>query len=411
MPSQPFRFIHASDFHLEQPLYGFSEIPDHLRNMLIDAPYIAAQRVFEAAVMNEVDFLVLSGDILHCDNGGPRAISFLLEQFERLAERQIAVYWAGGRVDSPDRWPSAVQLPANVRFFPQGRADEQTHFRGDRPLAKLMGLSGGGRQVNASDFHPGLGDQFTIAVAHGRADAEALAEQGINYWALGRSHRRKTLFTTPGTAHYCGTHQARSPRETGAHGCTLVHVDQQGQVRSQLITMDAVRFRQERITLDHNAKRDDLERQLRDRVQSLVADAADRSTLISWNIEAAERIGGQLRHGGLADELVALLRRDFGHGSPPIWTISLELEPHAAWPDAYYQEDTISGDFLRAVRDYENDELAPLDFEPYLSERHLAGSVASAVQLDDPPDRRRVLRDAAALAVALLRGDEQETRT
>ena len=84
MTGQAFRFIHASDFHLEQPLQGLIEVPDHLREQLIDAPYTAALRVFDAAIRDRVDFVLLSGDLVDPDLSGPRGVGFLLEQLERL---------------------------------------------------------------------------------------------------------------------------------------------------------------------------------------------------------------------------------------------------------------------------------------------------------------------------------------
>ena len=93
MPGIPFRFLHASDFHLEQPLGGLSQVPDHLRDVLIDAPYIAAERVFETALSEDVDFVILAGDVLHPQRSGPRCIELLRRHLLRLAERNISVYW------------------------------------------------------------------------------------------------------------------------------------------------------------------------------------------------------------------------------------------------------------------------------------------------------------------------------
>ena len=99
MSNWPLRFIHAGDFHLQQPLAGLAEVPDHLRDVLLDAPYRAAERVFDAVLREEADFLVLAGDLVAPQQCSPRALSFLSEQFERLADRETAVYWAGGTVD------------------------------------------------------------------------------------------------------------------------------------------------------------------------------------------------------------------------------------------------------------------------------------------------------------------------
>src|SRR5687767_9806051 len=58
---QHFRFLHAGDFALDVPLTAVPGAPASLRELLIDAPYLAAERVFGAAIEERVDFLVLSG--------------------------------------------------------------------------------------------------------------------------------------------------------------------------------------------------------------------------------------------------------------------------------------------------------------------------------------------------------------
>ena len=93
----------------------------HLADLLIDAPYAAAERVFELVGSERADFLVLAGDIVHVDRAGPRAVAFLLEQFERLAVREIAVYWLAGPAERRGPWPSEIKLPANVHLFAGAR--------------------------------------------------------------------------------------------------------------------------------------------------------------------------------------------------------------------------------------------------------------------------------------------------
>ena len=50
MSNWPFRFVHAADLHLERPPFGISEVPDHLCELFLEASYLAAERVFDAAV-------------------------------------------------------------------------------------------------------------------------------------------------------------------------------------------------------------------------------------------------------------------------------------------------------------------------------------------------------------------------
>src|SRR5262245_59140802 len=117
MSQRAFRFLHASDLHLERPPSGLALAPEHLRPTLLETPYLAAERVFDIALNEQVDFVVLSGDVVHLESAGPRALVFLAEQFQRLAERDIQVYWAGGNVDPPESWPAALHLPSNVHRF------------------------------------------------------------------------------------------------------------------------------------------------------------------------------------------------------------------------------------------------------------------------------------------------------
>jgi DNA repair exonuclease SbcCD nuclease subunit len=129
MSQAPLRFVHAADLHLERPLSGVAQIPSHLREAFLEAPYMAAEQVFETALAEGADALLLAGDVVHLDRAGPRAIVFLIEQFKRLADHGIAVYWAGGQVDPADAWPPSVPLPSLVHRFPAGRVGNVEHQR------------------------------------------------------------------------------------------------------------------------------------------------------------------------------------------------------------------------------------------------------------------------------------------
>ena len=54
----------------------------------------------------------------------------------------------------------------------------------------------------------------------------------------------------------------------------------------------------------------------------------------------------------------------------------MEVEPAAGLPPEWYEQETIRGDFLRAIRQFEMNQAEPLGLETYLSEAHLAGALA-----------------------------------
>jgi len=448
MSNRPFRFVHAGDLHLDLPPGRVTEVPDHLRDLFLDATSMAVERVFEMVISEEADFLVLSGDVLHLKQAGPRALLFLVDQFNRLAEHDIAVYWAGGYIDPPEAWPSAIPLPDNVHVFPRGHVDEFTHRKDGDPLACILGTSRDGQgRARPGDFRPDPGVPFTIAVAHDLSEISALrkgqngsrpqakrrqskdrrqsgaqsrSDMGINYWALGGRHARSTLFNSPNVAHYCGSPQGRNPREHGTHGCTLVQVDGDGRARTVFLPTDAMRWMNERVEIDELTTRDDLEATLRSRMQSLIEMASSIDLMISWTIVGrrpgmsieADSLLTQLRRGSLGHELLDELRSEFGHASPTAWSVSLDVELPEVLPGELYEQDTICGDFLRAVRQYQVNDDASLDLGSYVgmteeetpeSSTAIHPEVALAeVSLRGPSERDRALRAAAILGVDLL---------
>src|SRR5690606_4792388 len=168
MSGASFRFLHAADLRLEMPVVGLDEVPAHLLEAMLNAPYDAARRVFDAALKERVDFLILAGNVVNPLRCGPRGIAFLLEQFQRLAEAEINVYWVAGISDQPAMWPDAAKLPSNVQVFTPGKLEELSHFRGDSVICTLVGYSHeDGRAIRPGDFNPDSSGQFTIGICSG----------------------------------------------------------------------------------------------------------------------------------------------------------------------------------------------------------------------------------------------------
>ncbi len=409
MSTWPFRFVHAADFHLERPPFGVTEVPDHLRGLFTDAVYRSAERVFDATISQQAEFLVLSGGLLDPRWTGPRGLLFLVEQFRRLAEREIPVYWVGGRVDPPHAWPSALRLPGNVHLFSSERAQEFVHQRDAAPLARLIGVSRApNRRVRVSAFDPDPGGLFSIALVHGRPDAESLAARGIDYWALGGSPTRSTLFSSPHVAHYPGSPQGRHPEECGLHGCTLVQVDPDRAARTKLVPTDVMRWLSEQVAVDESTTRENLEASLHERIEQAAETNPGVDLLVSWTIVGEGPLIAELREGPLAGQILEMLRTAHGFGPPAAWSLSLEAEPMAVLPPEWYEQETIRGDFLRELRCYQRDPSASLDLPSYLAEGQLAGALAAVAELPDRSVRDRVLREAAMLGVELLSEEETE---
>ncbi len=104
-------------------------------------------------------------------------------------------------------------------------------------------------------------------------------------------------------------------------------------------------------------------------------------------------------------ELLEWLRIEHGLSSPIVWTVGIELDTQNALPASLYEQETILGDFLRTVREFETDPQQPLPVESLLGEGQEAGLFSQAVAITDAGTRKRVLHEAAMLAVELLGGE------
>ncbi len=408
MAQPPLRFVHAGDLHLERPLWGVAEVPPHLREAFLEAPYLAAQQIVETALTEGADALLLSGDVVHLDRAGPRAVVFLQEQFKRLANHNIAVYWAGGQADPPDAWPASAALPAGVHRFPAGRVGNFEHQRAGKTVARIQGISRSpGQATDDSGFHRDANGLFTVGVAYGTAAAPGAEGDRVHYMALGGQHRRQTVDQSPGIAHYAGTPQGREPSETGACGCTVVTVDEAGHVKTTFVPVDVLRWITETIELTAGADEQSLLGQMHQRITNLRAKHADRDLLITWNIAGRGELLNRLRPGGASDRLLDELRRHDGTASPATWNVAIECEEPLCIPGEWYDEETIRGDVLRQFRELETHAEIDLELAAFLPEGVPSGPF-SELTATTTADRGGLLLAASKLGVDMLGFDEEQ---
>lgn len=398
------KFVHASDLHLDRPITGLTEIPNHLKSHLANAPYAAAEKIFDIAVNEKVDFVLLAGDICDLDHGGPRAAAFLLGQLERLADKDINVYWCGGKSDHPDRWPNSVELPDNVVVFASTAIEKIEHRRGTRAIATIVGCGMGSKKRVPSDFYCDPESPFTIALVHGDFDSSTLSSQNVRYWALGGIHRRRVLDKTGTVAIFPGTPQSRRPRETGSHSCTIGRVDASGKLRTQEIDVDNVRWCVERLKIAENVKLEDLQSLLSDRCLQIRAESVEQTCLVKWEISTAGDFNPELRSQHWHDHLVGFLRNEYGQESG-VWTDEFTIEPPATLPATWYEEDTILGDYLRAVGRFQSDESIKLGFHEFIPADIQDETLVGMSQIDSAA-RKKILREAALMGVDYLGAGE-----
>ena len=404
---QHFRFLHASDFALDVPLAAVHAAPPSLRELMVDAPYLAAERVFSAAVEERVDFLVLSGDLVDLKHASPRALAFLLDQFHRLDAAGIAVYWACGRLDPAQDWPAIAQLPKSVQVFPSLEAEELSHFRGDRPVANIVGRSWHGTSlVQVGKFTGDTDGLTTIVVAYGQADADRMIEEEVDYWALGSQPQRRSLGSAHRVVHYPGSPQGRSLAECGPHGGTLVHVGGDRAIRTQFIPTDAVRWHNEALAVPDNATRGEVQKLLAERIKILRSHADERPLLVNWRLAGIEHLARPTKRHELAAELLDWLRKEYGPAKPPIWSVGVEFQPPEL-PAEWLEEDSMVGDYLRSLKLLEDADAKDIDLTVHVPEPFRTAELA-ALSCWTTDDHREILREAALTGSQLLGADDRD---
>ncbi|WP_404306783.1 metallophosphoesterase family protein [Neorhodopirellula lusitana] len=428
MPGESFRFIHASDFHLETPLGDLDQLPNSLRDAMATAPRDAAAAVFEAALAENIDFLVLSGDLLHPVAAGPHGMSLLLDNFEKLHAAGTPVYWAAGIADDPKQWPEAVPLPPNVTLFPRDRALSVPYERAGRVVCHVVGRSSEGRaSLHVPGFQTETTDEFTVAVGYGTADASALSAGRHDYWALGGPHNHTEIEGVGGAGAFApGSPQGRCLAENGAHGYLVVDVDADQTARVRQVETD--RFRYAQITIDAAEIRavGTLRNLIGQKISTLANENGGRHLLIAWDVTLTDP--EMLSSVGDPHELLRQLRQDHGNGNPAAWTTRLTVRPPHTYPKSWRDEDTILGDFLRAAEKFRKvasggvsdikprsnvesgsqgtvAKSGPMQLMPFTEEHAELSSTATTLLGDVPAgDRDLTLDEATLLGVELLRG-------
>ncbi|MCP8617586.1 metallophosphoesterase family protein [Salirhabdus salicampi] len=249
-----FTFIHAADIHLDSPLKGLERYEGAPVDKIRGATRKAFVQLIDTAIERRVDFLVLAGDLYDNDWKDYNTGLFFVHQMSRLEKEGIPVYLIRGNHDAASLITKEIRLPQNVT---ECSTSQPETFINDNLQVAIHGQGFPTRAVTdnmASQYPEPIQDYFNIGILHtsvtGReghehyapCSLEDLKGKGYDYWALGHIHQRELLHERNPVVLFPGNIQGRHIRETGAKGCTIVHV-KDGQVETLTpITLDVLRW-------------------------------------------------------------------------------------------------------------------------------------------------------------------------
>ncbi len=254
------KFIHASDLHLDTPFEGLKILDPKISDMLKDASLTAWDRLIDLAISDEVDFVVLAGDIYDGRSRGVRARSRLLNGLRQLSEHSIKVFIVQGNHDPVDEGGlvPADQRLTDVYVFPPRTPGKVAFSTKDGDDVEVHGISYGTRS-ETEDLSKFLErpshDSFSIALLHASVGGDPnhepysptttakLESLGFDYYALGHIHTRQVVSADPYIV-YSGNSQGLSPKpsELGLKGCYEVQVDKDQGPRLTFVQLGPVVF-------------------------------------------------------------------------------------------------------------------------------------------------------------------------
>lgn len=235
------RFLHTADLHLGSQLKTQHRQFTGTIEPLDTAPYTAVERLFDTAVEEHVDFVVIAGDLYDEDSRSVKSNKFLKEQFDRLADQNVPAYIIYGNHDPVGSATTYVDLPDNVHELDHEDPQGFLYSGEDGAEARIWGQSYRDRHESRSMYHqftpaddrvPNIGVLHTGLNPDGRryvpvARNDLESKDSIHYWALGHIHDSR-IYENEQPIAYAGTPQGRQITEPGLGGGYLVELDANG---------------------------------------------------------------------------------------------------------------------------------------------------------------------------------------
>ncbi|HTU25090.1 MAG TPA: DNA repair exonuclease [Pirellulales bacterium] len=422
LPTTKIKFLHAADVHLDSPLRGLEEYAGAPVERLRLATRRAMDNLVQICLDEQVDFLLIAGDLFDTDVRDFNAALSAAHQFQRLARAGIPVYLILGNHDSREEMTRQVPWPGNVVLFDHRRPHTVRHA--SLPVA-IHGMSYGRRAVTDNlvpHYPPPLAECFNIGLLHtntgGNLDHDCYAPCQIDelvakrydYWALGHVHDFAVLHERPHVV-YSGNTQGRHARESGAKGCVLVEVVD-GQVASlEFRETDVLRWYRETITLSADDDQEALLDRTAAALDRIVKSAAGRLAAVRLTFEGRSALHAALTQDATRQQIVAEIRARAGEAGEDVWIEKIAFRTRSLLDlDALRAGGDLVGELLREIESLADDRsrleelaglLAPLRLKAG-AELAAAAAGRDRIDLEDPARLGAWLRQAEELLLCQL---------
>jgi DNA repair protein SbcD/Mre11 len=378
------KFMHCADLHLDSPFKGLARLPEGLFKRLFESTFLSFERLVRIAVSEQVDFVIIAGDLYDSGQRSLKAQSFLKHCFEKLQTHNIDVFIIHGNHDPLDGQWVKLDWPENVHFF-DGHDIQSVYYEkeGER-VACIHGFSYETAAVtdDRTTLFPEKKDGlYHIGVLHGQADGYSghspyapflvseLLKKGYDYWALGHIHKRMDLHDEP-PIRYSGNIQGRHAGETGQKGGYVVKLNA-GHQESHFFATSDIEWHEALITLDNLDSMQDLLTTCKKVKEEFRT--SGKGVLLRIKLSGRTALYQNLLDGSFLEDLLEILSEDDALSSF-VHVVSIKNEARAALAEEIQLKQ--SG-FFKEVIDCIQDELQIEEALSELTAHRLARRYAS----------------------------------
>lgn len=416
------RFIHCADLHIDSPFRGLSEVDADVGGLLRDAAYASYEAIIELAISQDVDAVIIAGDVYDGAERGLRAQFRFADGLKRLAEKGIAAFVAHGNHDPLDGWSASLSLPATVTVFGGERPERAVLVRDGKEIASVYGIS-----FPTQAVYENLAAQFkrqdqlpSIAVLHcnvggdtghepyAPATLKDLTAADMDYWALGHVHRFDIMKESHPTVVYPGNAQARHIRETGARGCCMVTMTPAGDCKVAFHATDRVRFDGCEIDVSGCETLDAIVALMEEAARYVAAGMDGRDAVLRLELTGRTDLQAELSRDDTLPTLTERVRECLAAASPGIWIEQIRVSTQGNYDiEMLRQETSFAAEVIAGYDDLlKNDESIPADITNAMEELFKWPQARRYLSTPNSDDIGRLLLRGRDMTLDLLLEDE-----
>lgn len=366
------RVLQAADLSLHEPLETAGRLPATFREVFNQARERTALKVFNTAIEQRADLLLLTG-FLADFQAEPRLACFLMEQFRRLHAAGVNVVWT---TDKSALLPIWSLRPEHVTCLLPGQSAVLFTMQASRQILVHHALQEVSPSRIADDLHTSTRDLVITVSTHS-------AFHCIEYRGkpAGQDHQAIQHGIVPV--------QLAGPSDQRTHGMRITEFASDVSPQTRLAPVAAVEWMTQTIDLSEFSTRAALLQTVSQRIHQLRQSTTSDALCLDWVFTGAGELWNELLLDVPADQILQDIRTCAARNAH-IWSWKVHLEPA---PEQYriWSESPALAEGLRQLEQLSTADLAASANIPSPAGTFLRGPVMTQHEFNS--QRVRLVRE------------------